>query len=93
MDDSLLPALLSSDGYSSSTLDPKGVKPTVSANGEIPRARPLAAPPRDVTRLLDRHGTSLPRYLDAQRWRDIGHSHQRWPLLWGRVPLAPGGRS
>jgi hypothetical protein len=35
--------------------------------------------------LLERHGASLPLYLDAQRWRDIGAAHRRWPLAWSRT--------
>jgi hypothetical protein len=56
-------------------------------------ARHLDVPPRDVDRLLARHGTSLPRYLDAQRWRDIETSHARWPRIWTRQPSLPGESS
>jgi hypothetical protein len=44
-----------------------------------------------VLRLLERHGVSLDRYLDAQRWRDVAASHERWPQLWTRQPRLPGG--
>jgi hypothetical protein len=43
-----------------------------------------------VARLLDRHGASLPQYLDAQRWRQIADAHQRWPRIWSRAPRLPG---
>lgn len=49
----------------------------------------LAAPPRDVGRMLQRYGTTLPRYLDAQRLREIEASHERWPLL---RPAHPSGK-
>ena len=73
--------------------DLKGEIEKASANTPIAGARHLDAPPRDVTRLLERHGTSLPAYLDAQRWRDVEASHQRWPRLWTRQPNLPGGGS
>jgi hypothetical protein len=73
--------------------DRTGLEARVSANSEIVGARHLDALPRDVDRLLERHGTSLPRYLDAQRWRDIAASHARWPLLWTRQPNLPGESS
>lgn len=41
----------------------------------------VAAPPRDVGRMLERYGSALPHYLDAQRLREIQASHQRWPML------------
>jgi hypothetical protein len=44
-----------------------------------------------VDRLLERHGVQLARYLDAQRWRDVAASHERWPHLWSRQPNLPGG--
>ena len=65
----------------------------VSANSHILGAQHLDAPPRDVDRLLARYGTSLPRYLDAQRWRDIEASHARWPRIWTRQPTLPGESS
>jgi hypothetical protein len=92
MAESPLPDRHPSAGGLHPTVGNSSPEPTVNANTKIPRARPLAPPPRDVTRLLKRYGTSLPRYLDAQRWRDIGHSHQRWPLLWNTAALGPGGR-
>jgi hypothetical protein len=62
----------------------------VSTNTDVVGARHLDVPPRDVGRLLERHGASLPLYLDAQRWRDIAGSRQRWPRLWSRDPKMPG---
>ena len=41
----------------------------------------LAAPPRDVGRMLERYATMLPRYLDAHRLREIQASRRRWPVL------------
>lgn len=41
----------------------------------------MAAPPRDVGRMLRRHDASLPRYLDVHRLQQIEASHRRWPLL------------
>ncbi len=61
------------------------IQAKVSANNELMGARHLGPPPRDVGRLLERHGASLPLYLDAQRWRDIGAAHRRWPLAWSRT--------
>ncbi len=92
MAESLLQDYQPSDGESPSSPEFTGSEYAVSANTNIPRARLLAAPPRDVTRLLKRHGATLPRYLDAQRWRDIGHSHQRWPLLWSTAPAGSVGK-
>jgi len=74
-------------------VDSKSETAGAGAHTTIPRARHLDPPPRDVARLLDRHGTSLPRYLDAQRWRDVAASHERWPHLWPRQPDLPGGVS
>jgi len=54
---------------------------TVSANTQKADRNCLAAPPRDVGRMLERYGTALPRYLDAHRLVQIQSSHQRWPLL------------
>ena len=54
---------------------------TVSTNIERAAGACLAAPPRDVGRMLERYGTVLPCYLDAQRLRDIQSSQQRWPIL------------
>jgi len=31
--------------------------------------------------MLERYGSALPRYLDAQRLREIRSSHERWPML------------
>jgi hypothetical protein len=53
----------------------------VSTNTSTAHNSCLAAPPRDVGRLLEHYGTALPRYLDVHRWRDIETSQQRWPLL------------
>jgi len=58
----------------------------VSANTKDGGHSCLAAPPRDVGRMLEQYGSVLPRYLDAQRLREIQSSHQRWPLL--RPPRA-----
>ena len=66
---------------------------TVGANTQIQGAQHLDAPPRDVGRLLARHGVSLPSYLDAQRWREVAASHERWPHLWSRQPNLPGSQS
>ena len=51
----------------------------------------LAEPPRDVGRMLERYGSALPRYLDAQRLREIEASHRRWPLLRPRDAAGEGG--
>jgi len=53
----------------------------VSADSQSASATCLGAPPRDVGRMLERYGTMLPRYLDAQRLLEIQGSRQRWPLL------------
>lgn len=58
-----------------------GEVPIVSANIQDSGHSCLAAPPRDVGRMLERYGSALPRYLDAQRLREIRSSHQRWPML------------
>jgi len=70
-------------------IDSKAEEPRASANFAVLGALHLDMPPRDVSRLLERHGTSLPRYLDAQRWRDVAASRERWPLLWVRRPKLP----
>jgi len=56
-------------------------EPKVSADNYSVGGSCLAAPPRDVGRMLERYGTALPRYLDVHRQREIDASHQRWPLL------------
>ncbi|HYA60253.1 MAG TPA: hypothetical protein VED85_07830 [Burkholderiaceae bacterium] len=58
-----------------------GEVPLVSANISDNGRGCLAAPPRDVGRMLERYGSALPHYLDAQRLREIQVSHQRWPML------------
>lgn len=58
-----------------------GEIPIVSANISDSVSNCLAAPPRDVGRMLERYGSALPRYLDAQRLREIRSSHERWPML------------
>jgi len=67
-----------------------GLEAGVSTNLTSVGASHLGHPPRDVARLLDRHGASLPQYLDAQRWRQIADAHQRWPRIWSRAPRLPG---
>jgi hypothetical protein len=44
-------------------------------------------PPRDVERLLQRHGVQLPHYLDVRRNASAKGWRERWTLL--RV-LPPG---
>jgi len=68
-------------------------EPKASTDFLVVGARQLDVPPRDVARLLERHGTSLPRYLDAQRWRNVAASRERWPQLWTRLPKLPGSGS
>ncbi|HXW65992.1 MAG TPA: hypothetical protein VEK74_12975 [Burkholderiaceae bacterium] len=41
--------------------------------------------------MLERYGSALPHYLDAQRLREIQVSHQRWPML--RPPRAANDSS
>ena len=57
----------------------------VSANikeaAHTPGSGGLTAPPRDVDRMLQRYGASLPQYLDVQQQRVVASSMQRWPLL------------
>jgi hypothetical protein len=65
--------------------------PIVSANSSNVGGSCLAAPPRDVGRMLEQYGSALPRYLDAQRLREIQSSHQRWPML--RPPRAANDSS
>jgi len=83
------PAPASSAGTRLPSSDDLPIAAEVSAS-KIAGAKRLAAPPRDVDRLLVRYGAQLPRYLDAQRWREIDDSHQRWPLLWAKGPARPG---
>ena len=59
----------------------EGVGTQVSTDIETTGKCCLAPPPRDVGRLLERHGADLPQYLDVQRWQLIQESHRRWPLL------------
>jgi hypothetical protein len=62
----------------------------VSANNIAGATCCLATPPRDVGRLLEQHGSSLPRYLDIQRWRQIQDSRERWALLRHGLPPEAG---
>jgi hypothetical protein len=48
----------------------------------------LAAPPRDVARLLVCYGTGMQRYLDVQRLQGMAQLRERWPVLRGS-PQAP----
>ncbi|SPE27536.1 hypothetical protein SBBP1_420040 [Burkholderiales bacterium] len=66
-------------------------KKKVNAYTESADGACLAAPPRDVGRMLERYGAALPRYLDVHRLRDIEASHQRWPLLRPVRPQDEGG--
>ena len=58
-----------------------GADSEVGTNFKAAGALRLAAPPRDVGRLLASHATDLPGYVDVQRQHAARESIHRWALL------------